>query len=332
MPTEHIISQEEKNKELLAAAEAGNLGQVKESVELGADVNAKDDKGNTSLNLAAERGHLDVVKFLIKNGADIKFKNREGYNCFHNATLNGNTQVMQVLLENCTELIDCRTTEVPRQTPLHLAIMRQHVDAVKFLLNNKANINAKISYEVMLPPPDDSQPGYTPLYFAALHGNLEIVAELIARNPDINAVCPENTTPLHAAANADVVEMLLNAGADAGIKDQNGETALDYAKENGEQEIVTSLEKPRKVAQLKRKNSGEVAEDTKRICLEKPQTATQPKRTISEVTEDDGTFKRVRLEEALKRKNSEKVAETTPSKQARMEEIQLIESFGQLSL
>ncbi|WCR54085.1 MAG: hypothetical protein PG981_001107 [Wolbachia endosymbiont of Ctenocephalides orientis wCori] len=61
MPTEHIISQEEKNKELLAAAETGDFERVKKAIELGVDVNAKNKDGEAALIIAAEKNHWKLL-------------------------------------------------------------------------------------------------------------------------------------------------------------------------------------------------------------------------------------------------------------------------------
>lgn len=54
------------------------LGRVKDLVEQGADVNAKDEYGRTPLYVASEEGHIDVVKYLLEHGADVKVKDKNG--------------------------------------------------------------------------------------------------------------------------------------------------------------------------------------------------------------------------------------------------------------
>ena len=41
---------------------------------------------------------------------------------------------------------------------------------------------------------------------------------------------------------AEVVRLLLDAGANVNVKDAFGQTALDYAKLKGDEEIITMLE------------------------------------------------------------------------------------------
>ena len=57
------------------AAKIGNIKAVKQHLDAGADVNAKDDKfGMTPLHPAAYEGHKEVAEMLIAKGADVNAK------------------------------------------------------------------------------------------------------------------------------------------------------------------------------------------------------------------------------------------------------------------
>jgi hypothetical protein len=60
---------------LIRAAEKGYYEYVLGLLENGADVNAKDNLGQTSLHYAAENGHLDIIRLLVMAGADHTIKN-----------------------------------------------------------------------------------------------------------------------------------------------------------------------------------------------------------------------------------------------------------------
>lgn len=62
------------NNELFKSAENGNLEQVKQCLENGADVNAKSATGLTALLVASKEGHFEVAKLLIENGAQVGIK------------------------------------------------------------------------------------------------------------------------------------------------------------------------------------------------------------------------------------------------------------------
>ena len=49
----------------------GRFEVVKCLVENDANMNIKDDKGNTALIFASQQGNLEIVKYLIENGADV---------------------------------------------------------------------------------------------------------------------------------------------------------------------------------------------------------------------------------------------------------------------
>jgi uncharacterized protein len=80
--------------------------------------------------------------------------------------------------------------------------------------------------------------GATPLHDAALAGNRDVAAVLIAHGADINARDHESgSTPLHLAASwgrIEVLRLLLEKGADRSIRDKMGRTAAEAAKASGQ--------------------------------------------------------------------------------------------------
>ena len=60
-------------------APGGMLAAVRYLVEeLGANVNARDNEGNTAIHHAASRGDTEMIRYLVTKGADVKAVNREG--------------------------------------------------------------------------------------------------------------------------------------------------------------------------------------------------------------------------------------------------------------
>ncbi|HZS44120.1 MAG TPA: ankyrin repeat domain-containing protein [Blastocatellia bacterium] len=60
-----------KNTPLIEAVKSGQLSEIRQLIESGADVNQPGEQGWTPLNWAAGRGDLEAVRLLVENGADI---------------------------------------------------------------------------------------------------------------------------------------------------------------------------------------------------------------------------------------------------------------------
>ena len=83
----------------------------------------------------------------------------------------------------------------------------------------------------------------TPLHIAALWGDVEIVEVLLERGADPNVKDDNGQTPLHIAAqegHVDVVRVLLERGADPRIADNGGHIPLDYAKDSTIRSLLES--------------------------------------------------------------------------------------------
>ena len=83
---------------LIRAARAGHADTVKTLLSTsGADVNAKDERGNTALIEAARSGHNDVVQTLLVAKADVRVKNDEGKTALKLAVEGGHDETVRLL-------------------------------------------------------------------------------------------------------------------------------------------------------------------------------------------------------------------------------------------
>jgi ankyrin repeat protein len=83
-----------------------------------------------------------------------------------------------------------------------------------------------------------------PLVDAAARGDLAAVRSLIGKKTDVNTARVDGLTPLHAAVNADrldIADALLRAGANAAAGDRYGVTPIYLAAVNGNAEMIRRL-------------------------------------------------------------------------------------------
>ena len=90
----------EADRALIVAAEKGNIEAVKQHLDAGADVNAKNEYGYTPLHWAAIDGHKEIVELLIAEGADVDAMNDVAVTPLHDAAYSGHKEIVELLITN----------------------------------------------------------------------------------------------------------------------------------------------------------------------------------------------------------------------------------------
>ena len=129
-----------------------------------------------------------------------------------------------------------RTFDADGWSPLHLAAHYGHADVVSLLLHNNAPVDLRSA----------KQMANTALHAALAGRRAEVVPILLDAGADVNARQHGGWTALHAAAaNGDraLVELLLSRGADAAIANDVGVTAAAIARDRGHGAIAELLER-----------------------------------------------------------------------------------------
>lgn len=98
-------------------------GVIRALIRKGADVNAKDQYGETPLHNAAEYGDTYVADLLIANGANVNSKNNRGETPLHCATFWGYRQMVELLIANGAD-ITAKTSE--GQTAIDIAMEQDY--------------------------------------------------------------------------------------------------------------------------------------------------------------------------------------------------------------
>jgi ankyrin repeat protein len=104
-----------RGKELLGAAEKGDVAAVRMLLDQGASVQQRDREGHTALWLAAYFGRSEVAKALLDKGADPNARGREGWTPLMWAVQQGHAEVVRLLIERGA---DVNATGIAGETAL----------------------------------------------------------------------------------------------------------------------------------------------------------------------------------------------------------------------
>ncbi|KAH9491361.1 hypothetical protein Btru_031331 [Bulinus truncatus] len=143
----------------------------------------------------------------------------------------GDTSRISELGSDCLEVNQVEKS-INSYTPLMIASMNGHSDAVKRLIDSGADVNA-----------EDTN-GRTSLFFAIHGGKMDIIQMIIQSHVDVNKSdnCGRTALMMASAKNYDgVVKLLIAEGADVNKFDANGSTALMIAAEKNYDVIVQIL-------------------------------------------------------------------------------------------
>ncbi|KAA0162207.1 hypothetical protein FNF28_04810 [Cafeteria roenbergensis] len=86
------------------AALSERLPLMRLLLEHGADLEAKDQSGQTALIMSAANGKADVTALLLEHGADLEAKDQSGQTALIMSAANGKADVMALLLEHGADL------------------------------------------------------------------------------------------------------------------------------------------------------------------------------------------------------------------------------------
>eukprot|EP01087_Luapelamoeba_hula_P008963 TRINITY_DN2281_c2_g1_i1.p2 TRINITY_DN2281_c2_g1~~TRINITY_DN2281_c2_g1_i1.p2 ORF type:complete len:597 (-),score=36.96 TRINITY_DN2281_c2_g1_i1:55-1845(-) len=216
---------------LYHACLSGHVNIAEFLIGRGADINMQQRQAQvTALFVASQGGHLQLCEFLIRAGAEVNKANINGATPLFIASENGHTATVALLLRSGANVDSAKTNLV---TPLWMACHNGHADVVGLLLKHGANADS---------PRSD---GTAPLYMASYKGYPHVAAQLLLYGASIETEFgTTEKTPLITAANAnhiEMVELLLQAGANAHKTTRDGVTALSIACQKGHSVIVDLL-------------------------------------------------------------------------------------------
>jgi ankyrin repeat protein len=183
------------------AAGRNDVPAITRLLEQNAAIDARDAKGRTALLVATHGNQVSVARALIEAGADV----------------------------NAKDAID--------DSPYLYAGARGHLDILNLTLAHGADLKSTNRF------------GGTALIPAAERGHVETVRRLIEAGIDVDHVNNLGWTALLEAVllgdggerHQQIVQILLDAGADASLPDRDGVTPIQHARSRGYTEIEQIL-------------------------------------------------------------------------------------------
>ncbi|XP_031631526.1 serine protease persephone-like isoform X2 [Contarinia nasturtii] len=144
--------------------------------------------------------YLQAIKDKLEHGANINAVDEETKRTpLHQAINGGNIEAIKYLIDNGA---DVYAEDNLLQSMLHIAAQKGNIDVIRYLIDNGANVTA------------EDKDLRTPLHYAASGGHEKVILNLLVNGANVNAEDMEKKTPLHYAiqkGHTDAVNLLMRA-------------------------------------------------------------------------------------------------------------------------
>ncbi|KAJ6807815.1 E3 ubiquitin-protein ligase KEG [Iris pallida] len=251
---------------IVFALTAGSIGCVHALINRSANVSSRTREGigPSMSQICVFHGQPECMRELLLAGADPIAVDDEGESILHRAIAKRFTECAIVILENG----GCRSMGIlnsDRKTPLHLCVESWNVAVVKrwvevasqeeieeaidipspagtalcmaAALKKDHEIEGRELVRILLaagadPTAQDELYCRTALHTAAMVNDAELMKIILEAGVDVDVRNAQNTPPLHVALNRGAnlcVDLLLSAGADCNLQDDDGDNAFHIA-------------------------------------------------------------------------------------------------------
>ncbi|XP_053209790.1 rabankyrin-5-like [Panonychus citri] len=272
-----VLNKHENIIRIILSCKASDGKDLGSSITL-PNLNIKDSNDETPLSMAIRLKLLDIAQLLIDEGANVNIKDSTGFTLLHKAIINedsrgalfllnhgadinlctptGETplqlvvkhQLESVLIDLCSKGADVNTLDENGNSPLWIALESKNEDIASILVQYECDTNCW-----------GEGPGgcWQTILHRSLDENNEFIAVFLIRSGcDLNSPrkpspdgkgdeeAHDGQTPLHMACAwglENVVQTLLEFGANVNIQDADGKTPLHIAIFNQHSTIISLL-------------------------------------------------------------------------------------------
>ena len=174
--------------------------------------------------VAIKQDDSSTLEQLLRRGFDANTIDPKGQHGLYLAVQEPSPKVVKTLMAWPKTNVNVLNSQ--NESPLMMAALKGQLDIAASLIKRDADVN---------------KTGWAPLHYAATNGHLAIMSLLLDNYAYIDAESPNGSTPLMMAAlygTAPAVKLLLDAGADPLLKNQQGLTAIAFAQRASRTEAV----------------------------------------------------------------------------------------------
>uniref|UniRef100_A0A1I8H2H0 ANK_REP_REGION domain-containing protein n=1 Tax=Macrostomum lignano TaxID=282301 RepID=A0A1I8H2H0_9PLAT len=197
-------------------------------------LNDTEKNGQTALMIAAGKGNIEVVQLLLSYPeVDLMVKDAKKMTALHLAAENGCAKVLEELLREVYKLRDLvNEKDESERIPLHYAVEKGHIGAIRCLLTHGSEVNATAEREM------------TAFHLAAVKGHMDVLKYLKEHGANVNALNLTHSTALHYAALNDSAEQiftLVSLGCETSLPNNRNQTPLHLAVEQNKPNAAEAL-------------------------------------------------------------------------------------------
>jgi uncharacterized protein len=271
------LDQAALDRQLYQAIAKGDVGAVRVLLDNGADIEARNERGETPLFTAVANHNAQMVKLLLEKGAQVSARDNYRETPLTEAASSMESDMLPILLaaKPDSEQQDAALLEAVKSGPVVIreadapAAQNDHapqpmaefpwVTNVRLLLDAGADIETR------------DEEGSTPLMRAATYAQTETFKLLLERGAKINVRDKGGRTLLIAAAcdcaiatmdsTYEIMKLLLEKGVNVNARDHDGQTALMLAAGSPDGSPSVKLLLDHGANPMARDNSGRTALD-----------------------------------------------------------------------